>query len=276
MAFNLEDCLQCPDCAGRLKIGAFQVVCQGCGRTFAIEDGIYILLPRQQPPMPKFYDDPDYRLYLEKLETLHQVHYRTGSLTGRIEEDVKQRLAELILIRRPPLVDLGCGTGYGFPYLGSEEDIIGVDNNLSLLKECRQRFPKATLLCCDLRNSPFRPGSFKTLFSVGTLEHVFYLESFVEAAENCLEPTGRFYVEVPTEGGMLWGLCRALWTAPRNSRLLGVNYNRAIGKDHCNTVYTVHNVLEKFFEIEAMKQYPFGFGGFNVNLAMMYRLKKRP
>ena len=275
MSFRIGEYLQCPDCAGELKSGSSEARCQKCSRTFVVEDGIHILLPQQELPSPKFYNDPEYRCYLEKIEMLHDVHYRTGSLTGRIEEDVKQRLAGLIINRKPPIVDLGCGTGHGFPQLGPEEDIIGVDHNLQLLHQCRRRFPKATLVCCDMRRPPFRPGRFETLFCVGTLEHVFHLEAFVESAESCLAPAGRFYVEVPTEGGMLWRLGRALWTAPRNSRLLGVDYGRVIAKDHCNTVHTIHNVLEKFFEIEVMRQYPFGCGGFNLNLAMLYRLRKR-
>ena len=275
MTFSLEEYLQCPDCKGELTLGPEMAGCQGCGRKFIREDGIYLLMPQQELPTPKFYDDPEYCRYLEKIDILHEAHYRAGSLTGRIEEAFKQKLAELILDREPPLLDLGCGTGYGFRYLGPEEYIIGVDNNFTLLQKCQRLFPKATLICCDMRRSPFRPNCFRTLSSIGTLEHVFHLEAFVESAERCLAPEGRFYVLIPTEGGILWNLGRTLWAAPRNSSLLGLDWGRVIAKDNCNKVHTIHNVLQKFFEIEVQRQYPLRFGGFNLNLAVLYRLKKR-
>ncbi len=274
MSINIGDFLICPDCQGNLAIGG-KIICQECRRIFPIEDGILLLLPSRKFDEPKFYDDPTYQKYIKGLEIIHANHYKKGSLTGRVEENIKENMARLFVANSPPIVDLGCGGGNAFSYLGAQEDIIGVDNNLTLLRRGRERYPDAHLICCDMRLPPFRPGCFRTLYSVATLEHIFYLESFLEATERCLAPGGYFYVAVPTEGGMLWNLCRSLWTARRNSKLLDLNYSRAISKDHCNTVFTIHNNLNKFFAIETFELYPFRFGGFHTNLAVLYRLRKR-
>jgi SAM-dependent methyltransferase len=209
------------------------------------------------------------------MDRLHAEHYRPGSLTGTIERNMKERMAVLMRDVIPPFVDLGCGTGTGFTYLGAETDIIGVDNNIDLLRRCRQLHPKVTLVCCDMRFPPFVPGAFQSLLSIATLEHVFHLESFVESAARILADSGFFFVMIPTEGGIAWRLGRALVTARRNSRLLGVDYARVSKMDHCNTVFAVQNALEKHFIIDRLLQYPLGFGGPHCNIAFLYRLSKR-
>ena len=274
MAVDLEKYLQCPDCRGSVRKESNWFACSTCRRSFVPEDGIQMFMPTRREPCPKFYDDPEYDRYIQKLDRLHEVHYKPGSLTGRIEESVKTRMARLVKDYQPPLVDLGCGTGRGFEALGPDEDIIGVDNNPALLRECHRLHPKATLICCDMLHPPFRPKAFQFISCIGTLEHIFYLEAFVASVERVLADDGYFYVEVPTEGGLLWRLGRALVTSPRNSKLLGVNYRRVIAKDHCNTIFTVHNVLTKFFRFDEVYEYPLGFGGKNINVAMMYRLRK--
>jgi SAM-dependent methyltransferase/uncharacterized protein YbaR (Trm112 family) len=275
MSVSLEGLIQCPECCGRLELGDERHCCTQCSRSYIIEDGVHVLLTPDSQEQPPFYDDPEYRKYLSQMELLHSEHYRPESLTGRIENDIKKRMVSLVQDAAIPFVDLGCGTGQGFAMLGAERDIIGVDNNMNLLYRCRQLHPNVTLICCDMRRPPFVPQAFQSVFSIGTLEHVFHLESFVESAANMLTESGHFYVEVPTEGGILWGAGRSLLTSPRNSRLLGVDYSRIIKKDHCNTVFAVQNVLEKHFIIEKLLQYPFGFGGPHCNVAFMYRLKKR-
>ena len=275
MSVSLQGLIQCPECRGRLATSDGRHRCMQCARSYVIEDGIHVLLPADSQEQAPFYDDPEYRKYMDQMDLLHFEHYRPGSLTGRIERDVKRRMARLVQGAIPPFVDLGCGTGQGFAMLGADEDIIGVDNNMDLLRHCRKLHPNATLVCCDMRRSPFVAQAFQIMFSIGTLEHVFHLESFVESASFSLAESGRFYVEVPTEGGILWALGRLLLTSRRNSRLLGVDYSRVIKMDHCNTVFAVQNALEKHFIIEELLQYPFGFGGPHCNVAFMYRLRKR-
>lgn len=275
MGVSLEGFIRCPECHGRLELGGRKHSCTQCARSYVIEDGIHVLLTASSQECFPFYDDPGYRKYLEQIELLHSEHYRPGSLTGRIERDVKRRMATLVQDTATPFVDLGCGTGQGFAMLGADSDIIGVDNNMDLLRRCHQLHPNATLVCCDMRCPPFVPQAFQSVFSIGTLEHVFHLESFVESAALMLAKSGHFYVEVPTEGGMLWEVGRSLITVPRNSRLLGLDYSQVIKMDHCNTVFAVQNALEKHFIIEKLLQYPFGFGGPHCNVAFIYRLKKR-
>ncbi|GAB7082227.1 hypothetical protein JCM14635_39020 [Megalodesulfovibrio paquesii] len=232
-------------------------------------------MPSTQLPVPALYTDPEYKRYVDNIDKIHAVHYKSGSLTGMIEARVKSRMQRLSQEMVPPFLDLGCGTGTGFSRIGDDADIIGVDNNIELLRKCKQLHPQATLICCDCRKAPLADNVIGSMFSIDTLEHVFHLEVFVESMARMLNDDGRLIVVIPTEGGLAWSLGRALLTSRRNSKLLQVNYNKVIKIDHCNTAWAIDNALNKYFHVLEMVQYPFGMGSVHVNAAFMYKLAKR-
>ncbi len=59
------------------------------------------------------------------------------------------------------------------------------------------------------------------------------------------------------------------------SGALDFDYKRFFELEHCNKAVTIENVLHKFFVIELARRVPFRFGGNNVNLLVLFRLKKR-
>ncbi|MFU2207873.1 methyltransferase domain-containing protein [Solidesulfovibrio sp. C21] len=271
---DLKKYIKCPGCGGKLLSTPEQHSCQSCGRIFLIENGIHMLLfPPEKKTIP-FYDDPDYKKYLSQITRLHAAHYKKGSLTARIESSMKNALRNIAKPAIPPYIDLGCGIGSGFSSIGKDKDIIGIDNNLKLLKHCRSLHPDATLIYCDMLMPPLVQGVFQNIFCLNTLEHIFYLESFIESTANILDKNGHMYVAIPTEGGLAWSLGRFLLTTRRNSKLLGIDYLKAIKKDHCNTVFSVNSALQKHFSIDILYQYPFRFCGANVNISFIYRLSK--
>ena len=55
------------------------------------------------------------------------------------------------------------------------------------------------------------------------LEHVYALEAVLGSVHRSLQPAGRLYVSIPTEGGLPIWLARRLITGPRNAQILGVS-----------------------------------------------------
>jgi SAM-dependent methyltransferase len=268
----IKDFCRCPDCGSEL---CFQetVSCLSCARVFSSADGIYDLRPSQPPPRPRFYDNPAYGRFLEKLDESHVVHYQ-GRISGFIERIFKRHTRKFFGHITPPYVDLGCGTGSGFFMFPSEAGIIGLDNSRELLAGCRKKFSEATLVCCDILKSPFKNESFKNIFCIATLEHIFKLEAFIESIYDMLDADGTFYVTVPAEGGLLWGLGRTLVTLRGKTRLWGEFTREIIRLDHCNTAYAVENALRKYFTISRSHYFPFRIGGISLNMICLYALKK--
>ena len=271
----LKDILVCPECYRKLNFDNELLACSSCGREFHFEDGIFMLQPLSSMPTPMFYNDKEYRKLVANRAKLHNEHYNKNSLSFKFEMRLKRDLMKLAVDPITPLVDIGCGTGSGFDVLGPRQNIIGIDRDINLLKKCKENYPKSTLICCDMSNAPFRNNSFLTMFSFCTLEHVFYLESFLQSVERILHPDGLFYVAVPTEGGAAWNLMRSIFTAPKYSKMFDLDYKKALSIEHCNTMFTIDNVLRKFFLIDRRRLFPWRIGGCHINLTACYRLRKR-
>ncbi len=121
---------------------------------------------------------------------------------------------------------------------------------------------------------PFKDESFQTIFCIAALEHIFYLEAFIQSIERILAKEGDFYVLIPTQGGLTWSLLQNL-SALKFSKQLDINYKKVIEKEHCNNAITVENALHKYFIVDHSRTVPFRTGGYNFNLVKLFRLKKR-
>lgn len=267
--------LRCPNCAAEtLQLRVSSVRCEVCAREYNVENDVIDFLGDTPPPTPPFYADPAYRAFIAHLAEMHEAHYMKGGPSAFIEKSIKHDLFRLVIPSDDLTVDLGCGLGEGFKFMGRDEDILGLDFELGLLNRTRKLHPRAHLMRADFANLPFRDGVLKRVFAIGVLEHVFHLEAAMGHLQRALARDGVFYVAVPTEGSLAVETAR-LVTSARNGRIIGISAaesSRAQRKDHCNTVFLIENVLRKFFEIDRATNWPFRIGGDQINLSKNFRL----
>jgi SAM-dependent methyltransferase len=267
--------LQCPKCHRSLTFAGGMAICSSCQRAFPLIDGIIDLSLQCDKAMPHFYNDFAYQRFAAGAALHHAIHYRPGSLSGRIEEWIKVDLMRLFIRLESPIVDLGCGTGSGFNQFGGASRIIGVDSNLELLRTAKRVHPAATLICAPLERLPFLPGTIKTIVANAVIEHVFRLDLTMESIAKCLASDGFLYMGVPAEGGLLVSLARFV-TSQRNAAIYGLTAKesrRAQRLDHCNTIFAIENAMRKHFIIEKQAGWPFGIGSSLINLTKSYRLR---
>jgi SAM-dependent methyltransferase len=275
----LRGVLRCPACEhDPLELRGINVCCPSCGKKYAIEDGVIDFLGDVVRNPPRFYKNVFYRRFIQQLDAVHAAHYQSDSLSARIELAIKNDLFSLVESAVAPSVDLGCGLGEGFRMIGHDEDLVGVDASLPLLKVTKRLHPKASVVRADLAQLPFQSNTLRRVFANAVLEHVFFLERAVEQVQRCLADSGRFYVGVPTEGSLAVALAR-LVTSRRNAGVLAITpaQSRIAQRiDHCNTICSLDNTLRKYFSVEARSFWPFKVHNTQVNLSVAYRLRHLP
>lgn len=274
---SLKGLLACPSCRhSPLEFQADAVLCGACQARYPVEEGIVDLVVSQgADDIPAFYRDATYQKFISGLGAVHEAHYKPGSLSARLEGWMKKDLATLMSNPVFPVVDLGCGGGSGFDQFGGAQNIIGVDSDMGLLRRARSLFPRATLVRAALEKLPFRDGCMRTVVANAVIEHVYHLERTMQEVARCLAPDGKFYVMVPTEGGLAVGLAR-LVTSQRNAAAVGltaVQSRHAQRIDHCNTVFAIENAMRKHFKIFTTKAWPLRLGGNHFNLVKSFRLE---
>ncbi len=272
----LSPLLRCPSCESHvLDLRSDAVVCTACGKSYAVDNGIIDFVGDVSQAMPAFYQNRFYRRFMDSIAKLHEAHYKEGGFSGNLEDRVKRDLFGLVSPSNEVSVDLGCGHGHGFPMIGAEERIIGVDFELELLRETQKRFPKASLFRADLGKLPFRTGSLKRVFANAVLEHVFHLEEALAHIQRSMASDGVFYVLIPTEGSLAVWAARH-YTSARNAKVTGMTAAQcriAQKRDHCNTIHLLENGFRKYFTVEKSRLWPFKMGGNQVNLTKSYSLK---
>ncbi len=273
---RLQPVVQCPGCGqASLELRRADVLCAACAAVYPIVDGVVDFVGATEADVPRFYRNAYYRRFIESLDAVHAAHYEESSFSARLERAMKRDLFRLVLPGPGPSVDLGCGLGGGFAYIGRDADVIGLDLSLPLLRATKRLHPEATIVRADLARLPFRPGSLARVFANAVLEHVFRLEAAVEEIERCLAPTGFFYAGFPTEGSLAVAAARMV-TSQRNSRIIGLTpaQSRIAQRiDHCNSVFGLDNAVRKHFAVDARSFWPFHVPSRNMNLSVSYRLR---
>jgi SAM-dependent methyltransferase len=96
------------------------------------------------------------------------------------------------------VLEVGCGSGMGLPYLRAHARmVVGGDYTMPLLQEARRHLPDARLVRMDARRLPFRDQTFDAVLM---LEMIYYIADQEAAFAECrrvLKPGGKLMVCLP-------------------------------------------------------------------------------
>jgi len=101
------------------------------------------------------------------------------------------------------ILDQGCGTGrYSFTlYKLGYENIVGMDFSPKLLEIAKENAKKLNyeikFVEGDIRNMPFKDGSFDVVISAGVIEHVPETEKAMSEISRVLKDEGYLFIHVP-------------------------------------------------------------------------------
>jgi hypothetical protein len=93
----LQGILRCPQCEhAPLELQRVSVACPACSRDYPIADGVMDFVVANEQPAPRFYKNPYYQRFMQRLDTMHASHYAPGSVSGRLERAIKRDLFRLV------------------------------------------------------------------------------------------------------------------------------------------------------------------------------------
>ncbi len=103
------------------------------------------------------------------------------------------------------VLDIACGVGYGseilFSYGEGIKKVIGVDNNKEAIKYAKKYydFEKTEYLVADAKDKKLKEqlGTFNTIVSMETVEHIKNDYLFVENLKKLLKKDGRLIISTP-------------------------------------------------------------------------------
>ena len=98
-----------------------------------------------------------------------------------------------------PVLDIGCGFGeFAQGFFDAKVDV-GIDiaaKDLAMAKRCG-KYKK--LVLADARDLPFKDGSFSSIFSISTLEHIANPKKVIKETYRVLRKNGVFVATIETD-----------------------------------------------------------------------------
>ena len=95
-------------------------------------------------------------------------------------------------------LDIGCGRGYGFDYLGSKcASCTGLEISEDFLKEARAQYPAVSFIHQSAEKLPFADTSFDTVTSFEVIEHIEDDRGFLHEVARVAAPGAVVAISTP-------------------------------------------------------------------------------
>lgn len=122
----------------------------------------------------------------------------------RIIASFMQRIAEVLQVKQPRILDVGCGTGANLELLAEFGEAEGVDISPEALSFCRQR-GLTTVKQGEAEALPYDDCSFDLVAALDVVEHLDNDVAGLKEMHRVLKPNGRALLFVPAFM-FLWGV----------------------------------------------------------------------
>jgi SAM-dependent methyltransferase len=262
----------CPVCHGPIEPGVPSLLrCGSCGASYPQCSVEYLDL---RPPTAF----SEQTKYLD--ETLHADARHEIVSPPLLQSGVRQRQLRRALKLSPDdrVIDLGCGSGRSILWnASSQAQFIGVDVSPFFAAEARAQ---VGLMLADLRQLPFRSGTFTKAYALDVLEHLSpeALAAVLRAAARVLAPGGQLFVysHVRKNATIAKGLraINALARVLERQGALDLSQERLRKSDHVNPLADVPHfervVAAAGFRIGRIRYYTPLIGGFIENIVVRF------
>lgn len=193
------DLWRCVDCGGAMTPPgpSSGPSCGGCGRAYALRDGVVVVEDRQtgnNEVVRAFYDGPLW----PKFRFWEWLTFLCNGGERRSRQKVLRHLPTGPGLR---LLDVAIGDGVYLPWLPEDWSVVGIDISTVQLDACRRRAGgrPLTLAMGEAESLPFRDGHFDAVLSIGGFNYFNDPERALREMARVTRPGGTIVVsdEVP-------------------------------------------------------------------------------
>jgi SAM-dependent methyltransferase len=173
-------------------------------------------------------------------------------------------------------LEIGAGDGEHLRYEKLDtQEYFALELREALAKNLHTRFPQVNVIVGDCQDRIDAPNQFfERVIAIHVLEHLTNLPAALDEVARVLAPSGRFFVVIPCEGGLLYSLGRQFSSKRIFEKRYGVDYEWMISYDHVNRAGEVMNELLARFTIEHSTYFPFRIPSVNSNLVIGLTLRR--
>jgi len=193
---------------------------------------------------------------------------------GMIEQFNHRYILKTSGTRFTTTLEIGAGLGEHLAYeklsLEQKKHYHALELRESMAQQIRQRFPDIQVLTADCQKSlPFAEGYFDRIVAIHVLEHLPDLPAAIKEMHRvCNKTSGCLHIVIPCEGGLLYTLARKMSAQRIFEKRYNQSYRWYIEREHINVPEEIIEEVNKFFNIEKKRFFPFYLSSVNLNLCI--------
>lgn len=125
-------------------------------------------------------------------------YLRMGPIALALWRSVEARHLATIPLKRP-ILDIGCGFGeFAIAFFDKPADV-GIDTSAKDLEVAKKTKKYKKLVLGDARKMPFKDGSFSSVISISTFEHILNPKQLLKETYRVLKPGGIMAITLETD-----------------------------------------------------------------------------
>lgn len=222
--------------------------------------------------------DPSWKEWLERDYDFYMANQRTS--VGMVVNQAGYKIVGDSAIAGKDVLEIGPGAIEHIEHWpGRPRHWTNYDIRADLLKVAGDRIeatgvPHSDVLAQVGQRLPFPDDSFDAVLTFYALEHIHPLEDHLAEILRVLRPGGQLVGAIPCEGGLAWGLGRAVTSRPWLKKHTTIDPDRLICWEHPNFSDHVLNSLAARFDRRRLRYWPLGVQLLDINLVASFIFTK--
>lgn len=226
-------------------------------------------------------NDPCWREWQDRSQDFYDVNQKRS--IGRIVNNAGYQVMNRVDLSGQQVLEIGPGNlDHISQWTGRPDSYVIVDVDLAMTRRAERRlqeygvdYETRLLSREDKGVLPFERERFDIIVSFYSLEHLYPLSNHLEEMIRTLKSGGILVGAIPCEGGLAWGLGRALTTRRWLKRHTGINPDKVVCWEHPNFVDHILNTLDRLMRRRYLRYWPMYFPLADLNLITMFLYEKR-
>lgn len=209
------------------------------------------------------YSDRDWITWEDTYTTFYSENQRAG--IGKYVNEAGYKVMSELDICSSKVLEIGAGDIQHLKYIkGNPDEYIIADVSEEMLQIAKEKlhlndFKVRPVLLERGDSLPIPSNSLDVVISFYALEHLHPLNQYLKDLYRVLKPGGILIGAIPAEGGLAWGLGRALTSRRWFKKNTNIDPDKIICWEHPNFSDEIITCLKNFFPTLSIEYWPLKF-----------------
>jgi SAM-dependent methyltransferase len=222
-------------------------------------------------------NDPCWTEWLKVYSTFYNQNQREG--IGTKVNDAGYRVMQQVDLTGKKVLEIGAGDIRHTAFWKSQpSEYLLADVSADMMEKAESRLkqkkvPYQSFILTRTEKLPLEDNSVDIVVSFYSLEHLYPLSPYLDEMHRVVKPGGLIVGAIPAEGGLAWGLGRALTSRRWFKKHTSIDPDKIICWEHPNFADEILTAMDVMFVRQQLGYWPFRVPLIDPNLVIKFIYK---